>query len=97
MNGDDGVARVVFAGEQHGGLDALQKLGVGLHFAVDIGADVLAFAGQFKQRVEIVGERPDPVVVGDGFFQPLAAPHHLLAIFGLGPEVRGGGLFFDLD
>ena len=37
VDGDDGAARVVFAGEQHGGLEALQQLAVGLHVALDIG------------------------------------------------------------
>ena len=96
MNGDNGVARVVFAREQHGRLDALQKLGVGLRVALDIAADVFPFARQLEQRVQIVGERPYALVVGDGFFQPLTAAHHLLAVFGLRPEVRRGSLLFDL-
>jgi len=35
-------------------------------------------------------------VAGDGFFQPLAVAHHLLALLRLRPEVRSGDLLFGL-
>ena len=96
VNRDDGAARVVFAGEQHGGLEALQELAVGLQVALDIGADVLAFAGEFEERVQVVGHGADAVVVGDGLLQALAVLHDLLALFGLAPEIGRGDLLFGL-
>ena len=56
--------------------------------------DGLAFARQFEERVEIVGQRGDLLVVVDGFFETLAVLHHLLALFGLVPEVGLGDLLF---
>ena len=94
VDGHDGGARVVFAGEQHGGFQALQVLGVGLEVALDIGGDGFAFAGEFEEGVEVVGHAAYAVVVGDGLFQALAGLHDLLAFFGLIPEVGGGDLLF---
>ena len=96
VDGHDGAAGVVLAGEQHGGLQALQQFGVRLQVALDIGRDVLAFAGQFEQRVQVVGQGADLLVVGDRLLQPLAVLHDLLALFGLVPEVGLGDLFFGL-
>ena len=88
MDGDDGAARVVFAGEQHGGFQAVEQFGVALHVALDIARDVFALARQLEERVQVVGEAADALVVGDGLFQALAVLHHLLAFFGLRPEIR---------
>ena len=90
----DGGAGVVFAGEQHGGFEALEVLGVGLEVALDIGDDGFAFAGEFEEGIEIFGHAAYAVIVGDGFFQALAGLHDFLAFFGLIPEVRGGDLGF---
>ena len=96
VDGDDGAAGVVRAGEQHGGFQALQQFGVDLGVAFDIGLDVFAFARQFEQRVEIVGHGADALVVGDGLLQLLALLHHFLALLGLVPEIGRGDLFFGL-
>jgi hypothetical protein len=61
-------------GKQHGGFDAVQKLGKGFRFAFDIAAHVFAFAGQFEQRIQVVGERPYLLVVGDGLLPTACAP-----------------------
>jgi len=66
------------------------------HVARDITVDVLAFARQLKQCVEIIRHRADAVVVGDRLLQPLAILHDLLALLGLAPEVRLADLFFEL-
>ena len=55
----DGAARVVLAGEQHGGFQAFQQLAVWLEIALDIARHVLAFARQFEERVEVVGQGAD--------------------------------------
>ena len=54
-----------------------------MQVALDIGGDIFAFAREFEQGVEIVGQAGDLVVVGDGLFQALAVLHDLLAFFGL--------------
>src|SRR5690242_5193407 len=55
VNGDDGVAHVVLAREQHRGLDLLDDFGKGLDLAGDIAVDIFALARQFEQRVEVRG------------------------------------------
>ena len=47
------LARVVLAGEQHLRFERFQMRGEALHFALQIAGDVLAFARQFEQRVEV--------------------------------------------
>ena len=94
MDGDDGVARVVFAREQHPGFEFAEHFGVALQFALDIAVDGFAFAGEFEKRIEIVGHAGDLLVVLDGFFETLAVLHDLLAFFGLGPEVGSRDLLF---
>jgi len=96
VDGDDGAELGVVAGEQHGGLDPIDELGIGLHVALDIGGHALAFFRQLEERVQIVGHGADADVAGDGFFQPLAVAHHLLALLRLRPEVRSGDLLFGL-
>ena len=54
----------------------------------------LAFAGELKERIQIVGQAADAVVVGNRLLQPLAVLHDLLAFFGLRPEVRRRDLCF---
>ncbi len=71
-----------------------RTFGVALQFALDVAVDGLALAGEFEKRVQIVGHAADLLVVFDGFFEALAILHHLLAAFGLGPEVGSGNLFF---
>jgi hypothetical protein len=87
---------VVLAGEQHGGLEALQQLGVGLHVALDIGGHASPSRASSKSvsRSSVMARMR--LVVGDELFQALAVLHHLLALPGLGPEVRSGDLLFGL-
>ena len=61
--------------------------GEGRHFALQVGRNVLAFLGQFEQRVEVAGEAGDFLVLGDLLFQALAVLHDLLAFFGRIPEI----------
>ena len=70
------------------------SLHVGFQIPLDIGCDLLSLSREFEQRIEIVGEGPDAVVVGDRLFEPFAVLHDLLALLGLGPEVRRGDLLF---
>ena len=94
MNGHDGAAAVVFAGEQHGGFETFEQFAVGFQIALDIGQNLFALARQLEQGIEIVGHGADVIVVGDGLFQALAHLHHFLAFFGLAPEIGGGDLVF---
>ena len=55
-----------------------------------------AFAREFEEGIEVLGTRADQGIVGDGLFQTLTVLHHLLAFFGLVPEVGIGCLFVDL-
>ena len=96
MDRHDGATRVVGAGEQHGGFQALQQIGIDFAIALDIGLHVFAFAGQFEHGVEIVCHGADPLVVGDGLFQLLAFLHDFLAFLGLVPEVGRGDLLLGL-
>ena len=59
VNGNDSAARVVLARQQHGRLQALQRLRLCLEIALDVAVDVFAFTGEFKEGVEIVGHGAD--------------------------------------
>ena len=90
------LAGVVLAREQHLGLELLQQFARKTCSSRSISAfDVFAFARQFEQRVQVGGDRAHALVVGDGFLQALALLHHLLAFFGLRPEVGRADLFFE--
>ncbi len=87
---------VVLAREQHLGFELLEIRGEAAHFALQIGVDVLAFAGEFEQRVEVGGQAGDLGFLVDLLFQALAILHDLLALFGVRPEVRRVDLLFGL-
>ena len=70
--------------------------GEAAHLALQIGVDVLAFAREFEQRVEVGSQAGDLGVLGDLLFQALAILHDLLAFFGVRPEVGRVDLFFGL-
>ncbi len=96
VNGDDGAAHVVFAGEQHGGLEALEELAIGFQIAGDVGSDILALAGELEKGIQIVGHGADALVARNRLFQALAFLHDLLALFGLIPEIGRGDLLLGL-
>ena len=49
-----------------------------LHLAFQFRGDVLAFAAQLEQRVEVGGQARDFRRLGNRLFQALAILHHLL-------------------
>ena len=69
---------------------------VTLHLALDIAGHVFAFARQLEQRVEIVGERADALVVARWPASSRLRSRITFWLFsGLRPEVGRGDLFFD--
>jgi len=68
----DGVAKIVFAGEQHFRLEFLDVGGELIHLLPDLVPDVLSLAREFEQRVEIGDGHRDPRLVGQRLFEPLA-------------------------
>ena len=57
--------------------------------------DILAFAREFEQRVQIVGQAADAVVcIAESPLQPLAVLHDLLAFFGLRFQKSGAAICF---
>ena len=84
MDGDDGAAVRRSRPKAASPVSSFFELArEALHLALEIGADVFAFARQFEQSVEVRGQAGDLAVLGDLLFQALAILHDLLAFFGL--------------
>lgn len=95
MDGDNGIAPIVLARKKHPRLDTLQAFGQRVNFALDIGHHRLALARQLKQRLNVGGGAVNGRYIGEWFLQALSLLHHLLAVFGLIPEIRTGDLGFE--
>ena len=96
MNGHDGVAIVVVAGEQRLGLQLVDQRAQVVHFAAQIGGNIFAFVRQIEVGGDVAGAARQFVVRGQRALQPLLLAHHLLRFFGIRPERGIGGLLFDL-
>ena len=71
------------------------ELRVGLQIALDIAVDVLAFAGEFEQRIQIGGQRGDALRRCRWLSSRRLRSCMIFWLFlGLAPEVRRGDLFF---
>jgi hypothetical protein len=95
VDGDDGALGVVGAGEQHRGFDLLEALGVALDLSREVGEDILTFARQLEESVEIGGTSGQLGFLVEGFLEPLPILVDLLALFGLVPEIGRRGLLFE--
>ena len=78
---------------RHAGFERLQARFEGFDLAFEVRGDILPFARQLEQGIQIGGEARDLLGVGDGLLQPLPVLHYLLRFFGLVPEIRIGNLF----
>src|ERR1035438_8752262 len=94
MDDQNGIFRVVPAGQQHAGFENLQTLGELLQLALQFARHVFAFARQFEQRVQIGSYSGNFRLFGESLLQPLTILHNLLGLFGLIPEVGIGDLLF---
>ena len=95
MDGDDGVAGIVFAGEERAGFNALKDLAEGIDFAAEVGSDVFAFATEIKIGLDIFGALSKVGCGGENAFEPFLLPHNLLGAGRVRPQVGVGGLLFD--
>ncbi len=96
MDGDDGALGVVRSGEQHLRFDLRQPLREVLDFLREVGENVLAFARQLEERVEIGGAGRQLGFLFERFLEALAFLVDLLAVFGLAPEIGRRNLLFEL-
>ena len=94
MNGDDGIAGVVGARQQHLGFEFFEMRSEGADFPFDVAVDGFAFARQLEQGFNVGGQAGDALVLIDLLLNALAVLHDFLAFFGLRPEIRSVGLFF---
>ncbi len=78
MNGDDGTALVVGAGEQCLDLQFVDQRAQVVDFAAEIGGDVFAFLRQFEVGVDVVGAASELRLGGERSFQALLLAHDLL-------------------
>ena len=58
------------------------------HFALELGHDLLAFAAQIEECVDVGKGGGHLFSLRDGLFQAFALLHYFLALFGLIPEIR---------
>ena len=96
MDRHDGVARIVVAGEQCLGFDAVDQFVQAIQVALQFGVDVFAFTGEIKIGADIIGAARQVAFQGQHVLQTLALTHHLLRSRRIRPEVRIGRLLFDL-
>ena len=95
MNGDDGVARVVLAGEQRLGFELVEQLAQRADFALQVRVDILAFFGEVEVGGDVVAAARQVGVGREHMLQPLLLAHDLLGSLRIRPQIRVGGLLFN--
>ena len=95
MDGHDGVARVVLAGEQRFGFEFVEQLAERVDFALQVGVDVLAFFREIEVSGDVVAAARQVGVGREHVLQPLLFAHDLLRALGIRPQIRVGGLLFN--
>ena len=97
MNRDDGVERIIVAGEESLGFEAIDELLQRSDLALKISVDLLALMRQFEICRDVVLTAHQFGVGREGVFDALLLAHHLLGSFGIRPEIWVGSLLFDVD
>jgi hypothetical protein len=97
MNRHDGALRVVGAGQQHGGLDLFEAVGICADLGLKIAEYVFAFARQLEKRIEIRRARGQLGLPFKGLFQAFAVLQKFLALFRLVPEIGRRDLLLELS
>jgi hypothetical protein len=95
MDGDDGVAGVVFAGEQRLGFELVDQLPQRGDFPLQVAVDIFAFFRKIKIGRNISAAASQISVGGEHMFEALFLAHHLLGALRVRPQVRVGGLLVD--
>src|SRR5271165_4510212 len=95
MDGDDGVAGVVLAGEQCLGFETVEQLAQRADFALQVGVDALAFFGEIEVGGNVFAAARQVGVVGEHVFQALLLAHHLLRALRIRPQIRVGRLLLN--
>ncbi len=96
MNGHDGAAGIVRAGEKHGVFHRGEALGERFDLGFEIAQNIFAFARELEERVEIGSSRGEFRLFLKRFFEALAVLQELLALFRLVPEIGGRKLLLEL-
>src|ERR1043165_3053548 len=95
VDGDDGVAVVVLAGELHAQLDVVD---LGLELGdelLDLVVDVLALAMELEQRLQVLGFGVDRLARCDALLYARALAADVLRLLRIVPEAGRGHLTFD--
>jgi len=95
MDGYDGAARIIVAGQKHGVFQLLEASAETANLRLEVGDNVFTFAIEIQQGVDVGSETEDFLIMADGLFQALAILQDLLAFCGLIPEIRRGKLFLE--
>ncbi len=94
MDGNNGIAGVILAGEHGFGFQLLGKIAQAIDFFLEIVGDCFAFARQFKVSVDIGRAAGQLRVFGKFRFQPAALAHELLRAGLVRPHAGIGDLGF---
>ncbi len=78
MDGDDSVARIVFAGEQRLSFQLIDQFAERIDFALQVGVNVLAFLGEVEIGGDVVAAARQISVGREHVLQALLLAHHLL-------------------
>jgi hypothetical protein len=78
MNRDDGVARIIFAGEEGFGLDAIDELLQACDFALQVAVNAFTLANQLEVRADIIDPTYQFAIRGKRLFDALFLAHDLL-------------------
>jgi hypothetical protein len=95
MDGNDGIAGVVLAGEKRFSFELVDQAAQESDLAFEIGVNILAFFAEIKVGVDIVGAAPQVCVSREDMLKPLLFAHDLLRTLRIGPQVRIGSLLVD--
>ena len=96
MNGHDGAAGIVRAGEKHGVFHRGEAFGERFDLGFQIAENIFAFAREFEKGVEIGGSRGQFRLFLKRFFEALAVLQQLLALLRLVPEIGRRKLLLEL-
>jgi hypothetical protein len=96
MNGHDGAAGVVGAGQKHGVFHGGEACGERFDLGFQFAQNIFAFARELEKGVEIGGSRGQFRLFLKRFFEALAILQQLLALLRLVPEIWGRKLLLEL-
>jgi CRISPR/Cas system CSM-associated protein Csm3 (group 7 of RAMP superfamily) len=95
MNGNNGVAAVVLAGEQSFSFKAIYKVAQRGEFAAEIVVNVLALRAQVEVGGDVSRAAGEVSFSGEKVFEALLLAHYLLGFLRIRPEIGVGSLLLD--